>query len=221
MPKKISKKGIAEKADSSYFSITSENLRLSFDFINWDSEEFFIHGLTKNYYVHLFNTLSDIKKSKSDEIKQQRHHSLHPKYINWSGDSTITRRSFPDKLKKSLIPQCGEDEEELQKQFDIMTRDSFELRVAKNYGRIHGFIFDNTFHIVWFDPAHNLFPMKNDKGKVNKIKLPDAIAKIKTFCPEEINRIKELNIQLYQSNENLKKENQELMCLLDSSTSPA
>ena len=105
MPKKLSKKGIKEKADKNYWKIASENLRLSFDFIDWESEEFFIHGLSKSYYEHLFDALSDIKKSKSDEIKQQRHPRLRPKYINWKGDSTITRRSFPDKLKKSLIPQ--------------------------------------------------------------------------------------------------------------------
>lgn len=212
MPKKLSKKGIKEKADKNYWKIASENLRLSFDFIDWESEEFFIHGLSKSYYEHLFDALSDIKKSKSDEIKQQRHPGLRPKYIHWKGDSTITRHSFHDKLKKSLIPQCGKDEEELQKQFEIMARDSFELRVTKGHGRIHGFIFDNIFHIVWFDPAHNLFPMKNDKGKVNKIKLPEEIAKVKTFCPKEINRIKELNIQLHEKN-------QELTELLDGLTS--
>jgi len=25
------------------------------------------------------------------------------------------------------------------------------------HGRIHGFAIDNVFHVVWFDPKHNLY----------------------------------------------------------------
>ena len=198
-------------AEESYKKATSENIKISFKFVDWDSEEFFVHGMTKKYYEHLFDAFHDLEKATADEIKQQKHRKLTPKFINWKGDSTITRASFPEKIKNSLRPQSSNDTNELQKQFEEMTRDSFELRVAKGYGRIHGFIFDNTFYVVWFDPAHNLFPGKDDKDRDKKIKLPEEVAKVKTFCPEEINRLKELNIRLYQ-------ENEELMKLLDIET---
>ncbi|MEA5579531.1 hypothetical protein [Anabaena sp. UHCC 0451] len=211
---------IKSSAEDSYKQVTNEKLKISFQYIDWESEEFFIHGLSKTYYQLLFEAFHEIQMATSDEIKQQIHPRLTPKFINWKGDSTLTRRHFPDKIKKSLIPQCGNDENELQKQFEEITRDSFELRVARTYGRIHGFIFDNTFYIVWFDPAHNLFPGLDDKRKVKKIKLPEEIRQVKSFCPEEINRIKQENISLYQENQELLQKNEELMKLLDTLTTP-
>ncbi len=207
-------------AEESYRKISDEKLKISFKFIDWESEEFFIHGLTQKYYELLFDAFNDIQKSTADEIKQQTHPRLMPKFINWQGDSTITRSSFPDKIKNSLRPQSGNDENELQKQYEEMTRDSFELRVAKGYGRIHGFIFDNTFYLVWFDPAHNLFPGRDDKGRDRKTKLPSEVTQVKSFSPEEINRIKELNKTLYQENHQLIQQNGELMKLLDQETDP-
>ncbi|RKZ43196.1 MAG: hypothetical protein DRR16_28085 [Candidatus Parabeggiatoa sp. nov. 3] len=206
--------------EKSHSQVTCEKLKISFEFLDWDCENFFVHGLTKRYYELLFDAFCDIQNSTADEIKQQKHPRLIPKYINWNGDSTITKHSFPEKIKQKLIPQCGHNEDDLQKQFEEMTRDAFELRVAKGYGRIHGFIFNNTFYIIWFDPAHNLFPGRDDKGRDQKIKLPSQMAFVKTFCPKEINRIKDLNITLYAENKKLIQENKELMEILDTKTIP-
>ncbi|MFB2921793.1 MULTISPECIES: hypothetical protein [Aerosakkonema] len=218
--KKIESSVFKSFAEDSYRQISNEKLRISFKFVDWESEEFFLHGLNKKYYELLFDAFNDIQNSTADDIKQQTHPRLMPKFINWKGDSTITRSAFPDKIKDSLRPQCGNDENELQKQYEEMTRDSFELRVAKGYGRIHGFIFDNTFYIVWFDPAHNLFPGRDDKGRDRKTKLPSEVAQVKSFSPEEVNRIKELNIALSEENQRLRQENAELMQLLDKETDP-
>lgn len=218
--KKFEPSVIKSLAENSHRLILTEKLKICFKFIDWKSEEFFIHGLTPKYYELLFDAFNEIQKSTADDIKQQTHPRLVPKFINWKGDSSITRSSFPDKIKDSLRPQCGNDENKLQNQYEEMTRDSFELRVAKDYGRIHGFIFDNTFYIVWFDPAHNLFPGRDDKGRDRKTKLPSEVAQVKSFCPEEINRIKELNIALYEKNQRLIKESEELMELLDKETNP-
>jgi hypothetical protein len=221
MTKKTFSNLVKNLAQESHNKATSNKLRISFEFLDWESEEFFVHGLTKKYYEQLFEAFGEITKSTADDIKQQTHPRLKPKYINWKGDSTITKRAFPDKIKQSLMPQCGNNEEELQKQFEEMTRDSFELRVAKGYGRLHGFIFDETFYLVWFDPAHNLFPGKDDKGRTQKIKLPEEIAVVKTFSPKEINRIKQLNSDLYAENQKLKTENQALMEMLEIKTNPS
>jgi hypothetical protein len=218
--KKFESSRVKNLAEESYDRISNEKLKISFKFVEWESEKFFLHGLSKKYYELLFGAFNDIQNATADDIKQKNHPRLTPKFINWKGDSTITQTSFPDKIKDSLRPQCGNDENELQKQYEEMTRDSFELRVAKSYGRIHGFIFDNTFYIVWFDPAHNLFPGRDDKGRDRKTKLPSEVAEVKSFSPEEINRIKDLNIALYQENQRLIQENAELMQLLEKETAP-
>ncbi len=67
---------------------------------------------------------------------------------------------------------------------------------------------------------NNLFPGRDDKGKDRKTKLPSEVAQVKTFSPEEINRIKELNIALSEENQRLIQENAELMQLLDRETDP-
>lgn len=200
-------------AEESHRKISNEKLRISFKFIDWESEEFFIHGLSKKYYELLFAAFNEIQESTADDIKQQKNPRLVPKFINWTGDSTITKSAFPNKIKDSLRSQCGNDDNELNRQYEEMTRDSFELSIAKNYGRIHGFIFDNTFYIVWFDPAHNLFPGRDDKGRDRKTKLPSEVAQVKCFCPEEFNRIKQLNAGLHE-------ENQKLMQMLEQKTDP-
>ncbi len=96
-------------------------------------------------------------------------------------------------------------------------KDSFELMVAKNSGRIHGFLFANKFHVVWFDPAHNLFPGMVD-GKKRPIKLPKDVQEVKPFSPEEFKRLRDLNISLAADNEALRVENEELMQMLEIET---
>lgn len=55
-------------------------------------------------------------------------------------------------------------------------------------------MWNNTFYIVWFDPAHNLFPMK--KG-ITKHK---NAATIKCFAPEECLRLQKKIIELQKEN---------------------
>ncbi|OQY56395.1 MAG: hypothetical protein DRR08_31465 [Candidatus Parabeggiatoa sp. nov. 2] len=97
MTKKTFSNIVKNLAQESHNKATSNKLRISFEFIDWESEEFFVHGLTKKYYEQLFDAFGDITKSTADDIKQQTHPRLKPKYINWKGDSTITKRAFPDK----------------------------------------------------------------------------------------------------------------------------
>lgn len=215
-------KGLSNK---SHYAIEAERLSISFEYLDWDTELFFVHGLSEKYYHHLFNLFCEVKKSIADHIKLQTHPRLHPKCIRWKNASYITQDSFPssitDRIKTSLKNQSRESEEDLKKQVEEVIKDSFELMVAKNYGRVHGFLFANKFHVVWFDPAHNLFPGKDENGKERLVRLPKDVEEVRTFCPEEINRIKDLNISLATENEMLKKENEELTRLLDLKTTPA
>ena len=59
-----------------------------------------------------------------------------------------------------------------------------------------------------------------DLNPYRKTKLPSEVAEVKSFCPEEINRIKDLNIALYQKNQRLIQENADLMQLLEKETAP-
>ena len=77
------------------------------------------------------------------------------------------------------------DEDSSKAQATEIASRAFEISLSKNYGRLHGFIWNNTFHIVWFDPAHNLYPMKSGITKHR-----DA-ATVKCFSPHETLRLQE------------------------------
>lgn len=87
-------------------------------------------------------------------------------------------------------------DDEFLKQIDCR-----QIRISKSKGGIHGFLIGNTFYVVWIDPHHNLYPDERYGGR-------------KFFKPSETccsYRDSEL--------EKLKKENEELMCILDEYTS--
>jgi len=218
---KPSKKYVEQLAKDSYNKAENEYLRISFEHLDWDRKEFFVHGCTETYYHHLFDVFCELKKSTANQIKQRQVARLNPKPIVWHKESTITQSSFPSKIKESLKPQTDGSAEDQQKQFEDMTKDAFELMVAKSYGRIHGFIHDNIFYVVWFDPAHNLF-LGRDRGdgKIGKIVYADDYKKMSLFCPEKINGLKDLNETLYKENLKLKKENKDLLDMLDEKTTP-
>ena len=89
------------------------------------------------------------------------------------------------------------DNDASEAQAKEITNRAFEISLSKNSGRIHGFIWNNTFHVVWFDPAHNLFPMKKGITKHR-----DA-ATVKCFSPEECLRLQKKIKELQQENEEL------------------
>ena len=175
----MGKNKFASIADQDAKIVAEERLRVSFEYIDWESEEFFFHGMEIKYYQKFFDCIETIKSSKEKQITEQTHPSLSPKSIFNSG--TAIKNSFPEhiieKIKSKLFVETRDEETSKAKANEIASR-AFEVRVTKNYGRIHGFIWNNTFNIVWLDPAHNLYPMK---GGITRHK--DA-ATIKCFSPD-------------------------------------
>jgi hypothetical protein len=92
--------------------------------------------------------------------------------------------------------QTRDEQSSLDQAEEIVSR-AFEVRLGKNYGRIHGFIWNNTFNIVWFDPAHNLYPMKNG------IKKHTDAATVQCFSPDEFLRLQEKIKELQEENAEL------------------
>jgi hypothetical protein len=115
--------------------------------------------------------LDQIKNFKEKEFVERHPDTdgLKIKPINWDYEY-ITETTFPISAIK---------DEEMKVSAKIR---AFELRVKKNQGRIHGFIFSKTFYVVWIDPAHNLFP---GKGKL-PVEKKDYI-QIKAVSPDAVN----------------------------------
>lgn len=116
---------------------------------------------------------------------------------------TSIKTAFPEavvnKIKAKLFVQTRDEESACTEALEIASR-AFEISLSKNYGRFHGFIWNNTFHIVWFDPAHNLYPMKQG------IQKHKDIATVKCFSPDEAKRLQQIiqelqceNAELYEA----------------------
>ena len=189
----MGKNKFASIADQDAKIVAEERLRVSFEYIYWESEEFFFHGMEIKYYQKFFDCIETIKSSKEKQITEQTHPSLSPKSIFNSG--TAIKNSFPEhiieKIKSKLFVETRDEETSKAKANEIASR-AFEVRVTKNYGRIHCFIWNNTFNIVWLDPAHNLYSIKSGITKHR-----DA-ATIKCFSPDECLRLQETIRELQQ-----------------------
>jgi hypothetical protein len=196
----MAKSKIAIIAEQDARAVAEERLRVSFEYIDWDSDEFFFHGMEIKYYQKFFDCISVITSSKEREITEQTHPSLLPKSI--FNTQTSIKESFPngviEKIKNKLFVQTRDEQSSLAQAHEITSR-AFEVRVAakSNYGRIHGFIWNNTFNIVWFDPAHNLYPMKYG------IQSHKDYATVKCFSPDEALRLQEKIKELQEENAEL------------------
>jgi hypothetical protein len=73
-------------------AVNSEKLKISFEYLDWETDEFFFHGLEAGYYQKFFECLTQIKQSVERDILEQTHPSLTPKSIfNKDG----TKNEFP------------------------------------------------------------------------------------------------------------------------------
>ncbi|QHZ50947.1 hypothetical protein [Paenibacillus larvae] len=96
----------------------------------------------KEWYINLVDTLKSISCMKVSEFKGQR--SLRVHSHKWD---EVSKR-YP--LGSDLLQQIEQD--------------TLQFAISKASGRVHGFVIDNVFYIVWLDKEHNLYPMQRHGG---------------------------------------------------------
>lgn len=189
----MSKTGQFKKLAAVAHKATSVKVDVSFKFLDLKTDGFFVHGIDQKYYEKLFEAFNRISEHTVDEIKTRTASGLTPKPINWDYEH-ITQKGFPASVPKN-ISDCA-----------------FEIRVTKELGRVHGFIFNNTFYVVWIDPAHNLFPGV-EQNRLRKVRSAADYITIKCFSAEEFNA-------LTHKIESLTAENKQYEELLTAKTAP-
>jgi len=204
----------ATHADESAESVANEKLRVSFEYVDWRTEEFFFHGMEQTYYEKFFSTITELKKAKEKEITQQTYYALSPKSI--FNTTTSIKDSFPSEVLEIIAEQLyietrdpqksdEDNKEEARVKAKERLKRAFEISLGKNYGRIHGFVWNNVFNVVWFDPAHNLYP-----GDYGVTPHADA-ASVRCFGPDEVLRLQEKIRSLIEENAKLNADNEELL----------
>lgn len=173
--------------------VERKKLQISYKFVEHNTDYFFLHGLSSEYYEHLTKTFEKIQNITEDDLRLQREcEGLKPKTLNFDAPN-ITQKSFSINeasliysfiKNKTRIENQTDDKKTIQDNLKEFIKNAFELRISTNLGRIHGFVYQNIFYIIWFDPAHNLYLTKH-LGMQQRLKLPHEIESIKPICPTQ------------------------------------
>ncbi|MCF6337724.1 MAG: hypothetical protein L3J84_07190 [Gammaproteobacteria bacterium] len=121
-------------------TITADNetIRFSFKHLALNHNKFSFEGKTHEYFGKVFERLKNISSLTASEIFSNRSSSLRTHPINW--DDTTEKTGFTH-LNQQLrqIP-------------------AYQFQISSNeHGRVHGFILDNIFFVIWLDPEHRLY----------------------------------------------------------------
>ena len=138
-PKKRKKPGDQAGEVESRRRGAGRKVRFSFEFYR-EREPFTLAAGGDGYPAALLARLRDICALTSAEVKASRSPSLRHHPIDWA--STSEPGGF-DRLDPQLLFGSGPC------QFSVS---------ANKYGRVHGFWIEDTFYLVWLDPAHALYP---------------------------------------------------------------
>ena len=122
-------------------SALSATVKYSFKYFHIDHESFYPNTgeYNNDSMLELMERLKNISMMNMNDFMNKFSKSLRNHIIRWE-DTAVT--SGYDHLP-----------------FDIEM--PFQFEVSLSHGRVHGFIIDTTFYIVWLDKEHQLYPEKN------------------------------------------------------------
>ncbi|WP_404988154.1 hypothetical protein [Clostridium culturomicium] len=168
-----------------------ERLQFSFRFLNIDNEAFNLGSMEKRRASICGEWFIELLKSFKSVSDINR-------------DSLISQRQHYD--------AHGHDWKNLDYKFEFSEDfleqvECMQYRISSSNGRVHGFIIGNTFYIVWLDPHHNLYP--DDRYGGRKFYMRPL------SCHD---RLQEKMVELLKENNKLKKENEEIMDMLNEYT---
>ena len=130
-------------------SIPSPNLPVkqdtvfSFKYLDIKSKKFSFREKKAIYYSTVIERLRDVNSMTPNEIQNPTNpKTLRCHSIDWAGTSCPT--GFSSCLNEQLCSNTP-----------------YQFSISKSeHGRVIGFMVDNIFYIVWFDPDHALYPEK-------------------------------------------------------------
>ncbi|HAA28446.1 MAG TPA: hypothetical protein DCE56_13135 [Cyanobacteria bacterium UBA8553] len=114
-----------------------QEISFSFRYFKDDNDKFSVRNRDATYLQALLVRLRDLSTLTVQEIVNNRSKSLRCHKIVWN-NTTESGFGLPNENQLVDSPY----------QFQIS---------ANEHGRIHGFLIENIFYIVWLDPDHNLY----------------------------------------------------------------
>ena len=142
MSKKIKKIKVSKNSKSRIESTKLKLQGISFSFKYYEDghNKFSCNEKSATYWLTLIDRLKALSGLSNREILANRSSSLRCHPIKWE-DTSENGFGLPN-------------EEQL-----VDTPYQFSLS-SNEHGRVHGFLIDEVFYIVWLDPDHLLYPAK-------------------------------------------------------------
>lgn len=126
-------------------------MKFSFKYSAIDHKKFSISNKKAKYFKKVIERLKNISSWTFTELKGDKGKTLRFNYLDFSTSSEKSGFSHLNIQHETCKP--------------------YEFSISSNeHGRVHGFVNENTFYIVWFDPDHKLFPNANKKNKKKRKK---------------------------------------------------
>ena len=119
---------------------TGKLVKFSFKYLTTKHEKFNYNSQEAGYFINLIERLRDVCMMEITAFLNTRSQGLRAHPIEWE---FTTENEFGLPAEEDLVD----------------TPYQFSLS-ANEYGRIHGFIIDNRFYIVWLDRKHELYSSK-------------------------------------------------------------
>lgn len=140
-PKKPKKTDARSKQSSSDIKRTKveipKGISFSFRYFKDDNDKFSIRNRDATYLQALLVRLRDLSTLTVQEIINNRSKSLRCHKIVWN-DTTESGFGIPNE--------------------DQLVDSPYQFQISANeHGRVHGFLIESIFYIVWLDPDHNLY----------------------------------------------------------------
>ena len=169
--------------DKKIQGINENQVVFSWKFFDRKHEYFNCGSVEAEWYLSVFDVLQQISEMTYIEFRQQksRRFRVHPH--DWKD----TTAKFD--LNGTLLEQLEED------------RACIQFSISQAKGRVHGFMIDNIFYIVWLDRYHNLYPDENHGG-------------LKTY-EYPVTPYEKLEIELESKNEEINKLKEEIKAFED------
>jgi hypothetical protein len=151
--KKIKKGGkmhfLTEEQIESLQKKHQDQVRFSFIYFNREHDLFTCGKAPDGWFLVLFDNLKEISKLTKNEFlfdqKYKNHYDTHQH--DWEKQDETRYYPLPDGMFEQIKDDC------------------WQFRLSTSNGRVHGFMIENVFYIVWLDPHHNFYPDEKFGGE--------------------------------------------------------
>lgn len=189
-PSSKSKPLIDPEIENSLEAYRKERLNFSFKLFDRECDKYNCGGTRNEWFIGLLEkmkNISDLELVDFLDSRRQKNMYIHTNDFSKEEHHCNYSQELKEQLKENPF---------------------FQIGLTKASGRIHGFLIENTFFILWLDPHHQLHAMERHGGEIT---YEPVLTEIE-FVYEEL---KEAHSTIEEKDEEIKKTQADYYDLLE------